>query len=90
MPAWNAWIVGILLGIFAVATLSMFAEWEEWASLVLAAWLVVSPWVLQFATNQAATWTHVVIGLLVAAMSVWAVRTIGGTRMQRMTGPERS
>ncbi len=73
MPAWNAWIVGIVLGIFAVATLSMFAEWEEWANLVLAAWLVVSPWVLQFATNQSAMWTHVVIGLLVAAMSAWAV-----------------
>lgn len=73
MPAWNAWIVGLVLGILAVATLSVFAEWEEWVNLVLGAWLVISPWVLQFTTNQSAMWTHVVIGLLVAAMSAWAV-----------------
>lgn len=73
VPAWNARIVGVVLGVLAVATLSVFAEWEEWANLVLGAWLVVSPWLLQFASSESAMWTHVVIGVLVAAMSGWAV-----------------
>ncbi|AUX78576.1 SPW repeat protein [Sinorhizobium fredii] len=73
MPAWNAWIVGIVLGALAIAAFAAFAEWEEWANLVLGIWLIVSPWLLQFATNINAMWTHVVLGVLVAAVSAWAL-----------------
>jgi len=72
-PAWNAWIVGIILGALAVATLAAFAEWEEWANLMLGLWLIVSPWLLGFAANVNAMWTHVVVGVLVAVISAWAV-----------------
>jgi hypothetical protein len=72
-PTWNAWIVGIALGALAVAAISAFAEWEEWANLVLGLWLVASPWVLGFTANVNAMWTSVVLGLLVAAVSAWAV-----------------
>lgn len=72
-PAWNAWIVGVTLAALSVATLSVFAEWEEWANLVLGLWLVVSPWLLGFATNMNAMWTHVILGVLVAAVSAWAL-----------------
>ncbi|NOV16101.1 hypothetical protein E5S70_08380 [Ensifer adhaerens] len=73
VPAWNAWIVGLALAVLAYATLSVFAEWEEWANLALGAWLVVSPWVLGYAVNMIVMWTHAVLGLLVAAVSAWAV-----------------
>lgn len=73
MPAWNAWIVGIVLGALAITALSAFAEWEEWANLVLGLWLIVSPWLLQFAANMNAMWTRVVLGALVAAVSAWAL-----------------
>ncbi|WP_157018112.1 SPW repeat protein [Mesorhizobium xinjiangense] len=72
-PAWNAWIVGIVLGALAVATLSVFAEWEEWVNLVLGVWLIVSPWILGFAEVTGAMWTHLLVGVLVAGMSAWAV-----------------
>ena len=72
-PTWNAWIVGIALGVFAVATLSMFAEWEEWVNFVLGLWLIVSPWLLGFAASVNAMWTHVVMGVLVAAVAAWAI-----------------
>jgi hypothetical protein len=72
VPAWNAWSVGVVLGMLAIATLAAFAQWEEWANLLLGLWLVVSPWLLDFATNINAMWTHVVIGGLVAIMSAWA------------------
>ncbi|MDX8482757.1 SPW repeat protein [Mesorhizobium sp. VK24D] len=73
MPAWNAWIVGVLLGALALATLSVFAEWEEWVNLVLGLWLIVSPWVLHFAADRNVMITHVVLGVLVVAASAWAV-----------------
>jgi hypothetical protein len=73
VPAWNAWIVGVLLGALALATLSMFAEWEEWVNLVLGLWLIVSPWLLGFAADRNVMTTHVILGLLVVAASAWAV-----------------
>ncbi|TCU20145.1 SPW repeat protein [Rhizobium sullae] len=73
MPSWNAWIAAVILGALAVAALSVFAEWEEWANLVLGLWMVVSPWVLGFTANASAMWTAVVMGVLIAAVSLWAV-----------------
>lgn len=73
MPAWNAWILGVVIGALALATLTAFSEWEEWVNMVLGIWLVLAPWLLDFATNANAMWTHVVVGLLVAAISAWAL-----------------
>lgn len=73
MAAWNAWIVAVLLAIVAVVALSAFAEWEEWLSLVLGLWLIVAPWVLGFAGSLNALWAHLVLGVLTAAVSAWAV-----------------
>lgn len=71
--AWNAWIVAVILGALAAAALSAFAEWEEWINLIAGVWLIISPWLLGFAADVNAMWTHVVIGVLVAAISAWAV-----------------
>ena len=72
-PSWNAWIVAVMLAAMATAALSVFSEWEEWANLVLGLWLIASPWLLGFTANANAMWTVVVLGLLVAAVSLWAV-----------------
>jgi hypothetical protein len=73
MAAWNAWIVGVLIAIVAIAALSAFAEWEEWVSLVLGLWLIIAPWVLGFAGSAGPLWTHLVLGVVVAAVSCWAL-----------------
>ncbi|MBD9373112.1 SPW repeat protein [Rhizobium sp. ARZ01] len=72
-PSWNAWIAGIVLGGFAIMTLSAFAEWEEWVNMVVGLWLIVSPWLLGFMANTSAMWTHVILGICTAALSAWAV-----------------
>jgi hypothetical protein len=72
-PAWNAWIVAAAMGAIAVVAISAFAEWEEWVNLVLGLWLIAAPWVLGFAANVNAMWTHVVVGVLAAAVSAWAL-----------------
>lgn len=72
-PAWNAWIVGIVLAVLALAALAAFAEWEEWANLALGLWLIAAPWLLGFEANVNALWTHVILGVLAAAVSGWAI-----------------
>ena len=65
--------LGIVLGAFAIMTLSAFAEWEEWVNMVVGLWLIVSPWLLGFMANTSAMWTHVILGICTAAISAWAV-----------------
>jgi hypothetical protein len=65
----NAVVGGIVIGAIAIAALVSFAQWEEWVNLLLGLWLLISPWVLGFTGNAGARWTHVVIGLAVAALA---------------------
>jgi hypothetical protein len=48
----DVWVTSALLVLISIATLVAFAEWEEWASLVLGLWMVVSPWVLGFPSDD--------------------------------------
>jgi hypothetical protein len=41
--------------------------------LVLGLWLIASPWALRFAENVNAMWTQLILGILVAAISAWAI-----------------
>jgi hypothetical protein len=72
--AWNAWIVGAVMGLVALGALVAFSEWEEWVNLVLGLWAAISPWVLGFTALAAATTAHVILGLIVAvlaAIEIW-------------------
>lgn len=72
-PAWNAWIIGVVLAGFAIAALTAFAEWEEWIAGALGIWLIIAPWALGFSGIAYATWAHVMLGVLALAASAWAV-----------------
>lgn len=41
-------------------------------NLVLAFWIVASPWVYEYATDQGALLNNVVVGMLVALLAVWS------------------
>jgi SPW repeat len=71
LAAWNAWIGGIVVAILAIAALVRFAEWEEWINAVLGVWLIVAPWALGFSAVAAATWSHVILGVAIAALAAW-------------------
>ncbi len=72
VAAWNAWIPGVIVAVAAIAALTAFQEWEEWVNALLGVWLVVSPWITGYAAVAAATWNHVVVGVLTAALAIWA------------------
>ena len=71
--AMNAWIFSVVLAGLAIAALAAFAEWEEWVTGIVGVWLIIAPWAAGFASNMAAMWTHLVLGILVVAASGWAV-----------------
>src|SRR4029453_17565173 len=66
----NAVIVGFLIIFAEVVTLSFFRPWEEWISIALGAWLIVSPWILAI-THQVATTNFVIVGALVAGLALY-------------------
>jgi hypothetical protein len=74
--AWNAWIVAVVIGVFAIAALVRAQPWEEWVNLFAGGWLFVSPWVLAYAMgNGAAMWNAWIIGALVFVLSIWDLNT---------------
>jgi hypothetical protein len=66
---WNSYIVGAAIFVVAGAALLAFRLWEEWISLALGVWLVISPWVLGFAASDALMWNAVAIGGMLIIMS---------------------
>src|ERR1700738_1272729 len=69
----NAHIAGIVIAVRAIAALAAFAIWEEWLTLIVGLWTLVSPWLLGFQGTNAMT-VCVVIGAAVAilaAIEIW-------------------
>lgn len=72
--AWNAYIFGGLAFIFAWAALSTRKLWEEWLTLVIGIWLIISPFVLGFYHSQAgAAWNQVILGVLMGIDAIWVL-----------------
>ncbi len=76
----NAVIVGAAVAVAAAAAIYAFQLWEEWANVALAAWLIVSPWVLKFEALQTATWNQVAVGIAVGALALWSANVEHGGR----------
>jgi hypothetical protein len=66
----NAFIVGVLLILTETVILFAFRVWEEWANVVLGAWLVISPWLLGI-TALVPSMNFVITGVLVLALAFY-------------------
>ena len=80
--AWNAGVTGLLIAVISYAALKSYAPWTEWSNLVLGCWVVTAPFLLNFASAELATWTHVLIGASIgsiAASQLWQGRFSSGT-----------
>ncbi|AZV18120.1 SPW repeat protein [Mesorhizobium sp. M7A.F.Ce.TU.012.03.2.1] len=74
VAVWHAFIAGVITVLIAARALVAFQKYEEWANLVVGLWIVAAPWVLGFAGLAAAMWSHVIAGVVVAALaaaSLW-------------------
>lgn len=70
--SWNAFLFGVLLMIFSVWSLASPRIWEEWFTLIIGAWVFISPWVLGFATMNV-SWSFYIVGAVVFILSLWAM-----------------
>lgn len=73
VAAWNSYLLGIGVVIFAAAAIARPAQWEEWINLALGVWLVISPWVLGFSADETALWNHLIVGLIIGIDAAWAM-----------------
>ena len=71
--AWNAWILGVAIVVFAAIAVRMPQQWEEVINLLLGIWMVISPWVLAFTGNRSPEANAVIVGLLVIILAAWAM-----------------
>lgn len=76
-PSWNAFIVGAVIALMAIAALFAFQMWEEWVSALLGAWLIISPWMLGFTAHTTAAYTHVLIGIATVVLALWSTSEHG-------------
>jgi SPW repeat len=68
----NYVVVGILIIFCAGAALLAFRPWQEGINMMLGAWLLISPWWLEFRTVPGLVWSAVVTGVLVILCSAVA------------------
>ncbi|MER3479444.1 MAG: hypothetical protein C4327_02900 [Meiothermus sp.] len=71
---WNGILVGIVVAVLALTHMRGGPLWEEWVSLALGIWLILSPWLLGFSSLSVPTWNAVVVGVLVAILALAATR----------------
>lgn len=67
--AWNAGIVGTLIVCCSAVALIRYGNWAEWSNVTLGCWAVAAPFLLGFQSAQGPMWTHVLVGLCVAAIA---------------------
>jgi hypothetical protein len=71
MSGWNFLATGAVAVILGGAALFSFQKWEEWLTALVGAWLVLSPWVLGYATETTLVWNAIVSGGILVVMGLW-------------------
>jgi hypothetical protein len=71
LPTWNACIVGVIIAVAAAAAFFAFHKWEEWVNVVLAAWLIISPFLLGYQAHATVLWNQIVVGVVVGGLALW-------------------
>lgn len=81
----NAWILGALIFLVAIAAMrSGRPENAKWFNVLFGAWTFFSPWILGFALLGAAAWNAWIVGALVAILALWSALQIGSQRRNEM------
>jgi hypothetical protein len=67
------WITGAVIAAIALMAIVAYAIWQEWANLVLGAWLIASPWLIGFTHTRA---MHFAIGIGCVVVFMAAIELI--------------
>jgi hypothetical protein len=80
--AWCAVVVGIGIILLASEDLFLTTQIDDWGNALLGIGLMISPWVWGYANHQNAMINALAIGLLVTAMSLWALERVVYTKFK--------
>lgn len=69
----NAYVLGGAIVLFGAVAMYAPSVWDEIVNLLFGAWIIVSPFVLRFASDHAAAINAVIVGALIVAFSSWAM-----------------
>ena len=83
--SWNFFLVGAALVVFAAFALNLRNLWEEWVNLALGVWMAISPWALNYSANAAARDDAVLVGVIVAVLSLWSLSESHFGRARQLT-----
>jgi len=73
--AWTAFISGAVIALLAAFDLYKTYFRAVTLNLLLGIWVAVSPWVLGLAVNTELMWNSVIVGVAVAVLALWEMRT---------------
>ena len=71
----NSLAVGAALIVVPLLALLKPLAWRQWLVLALGVWLILSPFLLGYASAEAAAWNAVVTGIVVTIAAAAAVRS---------------
>jgi hypothetical protein len=73
---WAALVVGGVLMTFGMLRLLSPGELPvlSWINLALGTFVLLSPWLFRFASNEARTWSDVAVGMVVMALAAFSAR----------------
>ncbi len=73
-PAWSHYFAGLAIVIVAVFAIMSFGLWTAWLEALLGLWIIIAPWLLGFSSLPFFTWSSVIVGLVLIAISVDSMR----------------
>ena len=73
VAAWNAYLLGAAIVVFAAVAMYMPKVWEEGINMAFGVWMIISPWVLKFSADRNVMMNAVIIGVVVTALAAWAM-----------------
>lgn len=70
----NNVLLGIAIAVLAIIRFSgaYNQSWISWVNVVLGVWVLISPWVLGFASSRVPTTNNVIVGIVVIVLAAWS------------------
>lgn len=75
----SALLPGLLIFGLSAASQIRFRATVEQAIALTGAWIVLAPWILDFAANDSGTWIHVILGGLALAVAAAQLKRAGAS-----------
>lgn len=75
MNAWNGWIIGFLIALFAAVRLgSPMQSWLSWINCALGVWTFFTPWIYGFTGDTPRFVNSLVVGVIVFVLGLLSAK----------------